>query len=152
MTRHLRLCGLALVTLVAAPAAAQTIDQLYEAAKAEGALVLYGGGPAAQYEPWAREFEQRFPGIKVTVKAGSSNVLADEIDRQIKAGALQVDLAALQTIQDYERWKAAGRLLPFKPDGFDKIDAEWKDKDGAYVGITVYCLSYGYNTEKVADA
>src|SRR5882672_1438112 len=90
-----RLAGLALATLVAAPAAAQTIDQLYEAARQEGALVLYGGGPAAQYEPWAREFERRFPGIKVTVKAGSSNVLADEIGRQIKAGALQVDLAAL---------------------------------------------------------
>src|SRR5262249_4016914 len=67
-----------------------------------------------------------------------------------KAGTLKVDLAALQTIQDYERWNRAGRLLRFKPDGFDKIDAEWKDKDGAYVGITVYGLSYGYNTAKVA--
>ena len=33
----------------------------------------------------------------------------------------------LQTVQDFERWKKAGVLLPFKPDGFDKIDAAWKD-------------------------
>ena len=57
------------------------------------------------YESWAREFEQRFPGIKVIVKAGSSNVLDEEIDAQMKAGHLQVDMAILQTIQDYKRWK-----------------------------------------------
>src|SRR3569833_3313761 len=135
--------AVALTALFTASATADTIDVLYAAAKKEGALVLYGGGPAAQYEPWAREFEQRFPGIKVTTKAGSSNVLAEEIDAQMKTRDLQVDLAALQTIQDYERWKKADALLPFKPDGFDKIDDEWKDKDGAYVGITVYGLTYG---------
>ena len=142
--------AVALTVFVCASARAETIDELYAAAKKEGALVLYGGGPAAQYEPWAREFEQRFPGIKVTTKAGSSNVLADEIDAQMKAHTLQVDLAALQTIQDYERWKKAGALLPFKPDGFDSVDDEWKDKDGAYVGITVYGLGYSYNTAKLA--
>jgi ABC-type Fe3+ transport system substrate-binding protein len=141
--------AVALTVALGTSVQAETLDELYAAAKKEGALVLYGGGPAAQYEPWAREFEQRFPGIKVTTKAGSSNVLADEIDAQMKARALQVDLAALQTIQDYERWKKRGVLLPFKPDGFDKVDDEWKDKDGAYVGITVYGLAYGYNTSKL---
>jgi ABC-type Fe3+ transport system substrate-binding protein len=142
--------ALALTCVLGALAQAETIDELYAAAKKEGALVLYGGGPAAQYEPWAREFEQRFPGIKVSTKAGSSNVLAAEIDAQMKALNLQVDMAALQTIQDYERWKKAGALLPFKPDGFDKVDDEWKDKDGAYVGISVYGLGYSYNTAKLA--
>jgi ABC-type Fe3+ transport system substrate-binding protein len=137
---------------LARAAATQSIEQLYEAAKKEGALVLYGGGPAMLYEAWAREFEQRFPGIKVTMKAGSSNVLADEIDAQMKDCKLQVDMATLQTIQDYERWKKAGVLLPFKPEGFDKIDDEWKDKDGSYVGITVHGLSYGYNTSKLPEA
>ena len=151
----MRRAGLACIAItlgvfVCASTKADTIDELYAAAKKEGALVLYGGGPAAQYEPWAREFEQRFPGIKVTTKAGSSNALADEINAQLQTHKLQVDLAALQTIQDYERWKKIGALLPFKPDGFDKVNDEWKDKDGAYVGITVYGLGYSYNTGKLA--
>jgi len=50
---------------VAAKANAQSIDDLYQAAKNEGALSLNGGGAADFYEPWVREFEQRFPGIKV---------------------------------------------------------------------------------------
>lgn len=137
---------------IAQAASAQGIEQFYEAAKKEGALVLYGGGPSTLYEPWAREFEQRFPGIKVTVKAGSSNVLDQEIDAQMKSGKLQVDMAVLQTIQDYERWKKAGVLLSFKPEGFDKVDDAWKDKDGAYVGITVNGLSYAYNSVKLPES
>lgn len=143
---------LALAALAVSPAAAQSTDQLYQAAKAEGALVLYGGGPTSWYEPWIKEFEQAYPGIKVTLKAGSSSVLADEIDAQSKAGKLEVDAAILQTVQDYVRWKAAGRLLAFKPDGFDKIDDAWKDGEGLYVGITVHGLVYSYNSEKLALA
>ena len=70
--RTIVVASLAAVGLAQA-AVAQGIEQLYEAAKKEGALVLYGGGPITLYEPWAHEFEQRFPGIKVTAKAGSSN-------------------------------------------------------------------------------
>jgi ABC-type glycerol-3-phosphate transport system substrate-binding protein len=57
-----------------------TIDQLYRAAKQEGALNLNGGGPAAPYERRAAEFEKRFPGIKVSVTGGFSNILAPKID------------------------------------------------------------------------
>src|SRR5262249_44781619 len=57
--------------------------------------------------------------------------------------------AMLQTVQDFERWKKAGALTPFKPDGFDKIDGGWKDSDGAYVGVYVNGLVYAYNPRKV---
>jgi ABC-type Fe3+ transport system substrate-binding protein len=127
-----------------------TIDQLYQAAKQEGELNLYGGGPAAPYERRAAEFEKRFPGIKVNVTGGFSNILAPKIDEQIHQGKLAVDLTIFQTLQDYVRWKKAGLLLPFKPDGFDQIDPSFKDADGAYFGVWVTGLSYAYNTEKLA--
>jgi ABC-type Fe3+ transport system substrate-binding protein len=144
--------GAAAAALIPGLSAAQTVDALYEAAKKEGAVVLVGGGPAPPYEKFAREFEQRFPGIKVTVSGGPSNVHAEEIDKQIAARALRIDLAMLQTVQDFERWKTAGALLPFKPEGFDKVDAAWKDADGAYVGVQVSGLVYGYNTQLVLAA
>ena len=46
---------------------AETLDQLYAKAKDEGALHIYGGGPARLYEGWVKEYEARFPGIKVTI-------------------------------------------------------------------------------------
>ena len=85
--RGLRLFGgLAFLASGSCPSAGETMDQLYQAAKAEGTVVLYGGGPATWYDPWVKKFEARFPGVKVVVRAGSSNVLADDIDAQIKAG------------------------------------------------------------------
>jgi ABC-type Fe3+ transport system substrate-binding protein len=140
----------AMAASVATAAEAQTLDQLYQAAKGEGALVLVGGGPAPPYERFAAEFQQRYPGIKVTVTGGPSNVHSAEIDKQRAAGALAIDLAMLQTVQDFERWKREGALTAFKPDGFDKIDDGWKDRDGAYVGVYVNGLLYAYNPQKVA--
>jgi ABC-type Fe3+ transport system substrate-binding protein len=108
-----------------------------------------GGGPAPPYEKFAKEFMQRYPGIAVTVSGGPSNVHAVEIDKQMAARALRIDLAMLQTVQDFERWKRAGALQPFKPDGFETIDEGWKDREGAYVGVYVNGLVYAYNPQKV---
>jgi len=96
---------------VAAKANAQSIDDLYQAAKKEGALSLNGGGAADFYEPWLREFEQRFPGIKVKLTADFSNILAPIIDREIAERKLSVDLTIFQTLQDYDRWKKQRMLM-----------------------------------------
>src|SRR5476649_2948246 len=116
---------------------AETIDELYAKAKDEKTLVLYGGGPVAPYEGWAREFEKRFPGITVSVTGGYSNVLNAKIEQQIADHRLEADLAIFQTVQDFVRWKQRGMLLRFKPDGFAAIPPAFKDKDGAYVAVSV---------------
>src|SRR5881392_1554897 len=109
------LLGLSAASLAAR---AQSADPVYAAAKAEGAFVLYVGGPTAPWEATARIFEQRYPGIKVSITGGFSNVLDKKIDQQIKDGKLEVDTAIFQTLQDFVRWKAEGQLLPYKPPGF----------------------------------
>ena len=40
----------------------------------------------------------------------------------------------------------------FKPDGFDKMDAAFKDAGGTYWATMVNVVPYMYNTEKVAAA
>ena len=62
---------------------AQALDGTYTKAKAEGAFVLYVGGPTAPWEAMARRFEERYGGIKVSVTGGFSNVLDKKIDQQI---------------------------------------------------------------------
>ena len=157
MTASTRRCvsTAALVVLALAstlPARAQTPDDIYAAAKSEGAFVLYVGGPTAPWEATARIFEQRYPGIKVAITGGFSNVLDKKIDQQIKDGKLEVDTAIFQTLQDFVRWKAEGQLLPYKPPGFDAIDQSFKDAEGAFYGVMVNAMPYMYNTEHVAAA
>jgi ABC-type Fe3+ transport system substrate-binding protein len=150
-SNRLAAAALAAATLTAAtaqPARAQLA--LYAKAKAEGAVTLYVGGPTAPWEATAKRFNERYPGIKFAISGGFSNVLDKKIDAQIADGKLEVDVAILQTIPDFVRWKADGRLMNFKPQGFDQIDGSFKDADGAYWATMVIAVPYMYNTEKVA--
>jgi ABC-type Fe3+ transport system substrate-binding protein len=132
-----------------ATAQAQSLDELYAKAKPEKSLVIYAGGPVSNYEPLAREFESRFPGLMVTIDGGFSNVLNQKIEQQFKDGKLEADMVLFQTAQDFVRWKGEGRMLAFKPDGFDAIDKSFKDPDGAFIVWSVGTLSYAYNTREV---
>ncbi len=133
-------------------ACAQTVEELYEKAKAEKTLVFYSGGPAAPHEARAKRFMEQFPGITVSVTGGFSNVLNADIEKQMAAGTLAVDMAFFQTVQDFVAWKKAGLLLPFRPDGYDKIDPRFRDKDGAFTTTSVVLLTCAYNTKLVAPA
>jgi ABC-type Fe3+ transport system substrate-binding protein len=153
----LRLAGVFLFVVGAALsgekfACAQTLDDLYAKARSEGAFAFYAGGPTAPWESRAKAFSEVYPGIKISIGGGFSNVLDKKIDQQIADRKLEVDAAILQTITDFARWKAAGRLLIFKPPGFDAMDASFKDVDGAFWAIAVNVVPYMYNTEKVPAA
>ena len=148
----LSLFGVSVMAFDTAPADAQPLDGIYQLAKAEGALTFYVGGPTAPWEARARVFEQRYPGIKISITGGFSNVLDKKIDEQLAAGNLQVDAAIFQTLNDFVRWKAEGRLLAYKPPGFEAIDASFKDTEGAFYGVQVIAMPYMYNTQHVKAA
>jgi ABC-type Fe3+ transport system substrate-binding protein len=135
--------------ICALPVRAQSLDALYEKAKNEGALVLYAGGPTAPWDAAAKDFSARYPGVAVSVTGGFSNVLDKKIDAQLAAGKLEVDLAVFQTLQDFVRWKQAGALLDFKPQGFDKIDASFSDPSASYAAVQVNAHAYAYNPNLV---
>jgi ABC-type Fe3+ transport system substrate-binding protein len=144
---RLAFIALAIVPLAAVPAAAETMDELYAKAKAEGAMSLWAAGPTAPHEGRAKAFEQRFPGIKVSITGGFSNVLNSRINQQLKDGKVEADLVIFQTIQDFVGWKKQGVLLNFKPEGFDQIYPEFRDPDGAFVAVAVNPIVYAYNTK-----
>ena len=79
-------------------------------------------------------------------------MLTPKIDKQISEGKLGVDVAVLQTLQDFARWKRAGQLLRFVPEGWETNDATYKDPDAEWVGITVNLIAYTYNSERVQPA
>jgi ABC-type Fe3+ transport system substrate-binding protein len=133
-------------------ARAESMDELYAKAKLEQTLVLYGAGPTGSHERWIKDFEQRFPGIKVALTGGLSNGLNRRIEQQLANKRMETDLAIFQTIQDFVRWKKAGALLLFKPEGSDAIDPAYKDEDGAFTAVSVNTVVYAYNTARVSAA
>jgi len=131
---------------------AQSMQELYEKAKQEKELVIYGGGPTSLYEVPARAFEQQYPGIKFTIHSGFSNVHNQKINAQLKNKSLDADLAILQTVSDFIQWKAENVLAAFKPNGWDSIEQTFKDSDGYYVGVFVTAVAYAYNPTLVKAA
>ncbi len=142
--------GAALSASCCAAASAETIDQIYAAAKAEKTLVLWGAGPSAGYEAAARAFEQQYPGITVTLMGGFSNVLNAKIEEQLSAKKVETDLLVFQTVQDFVGWNRRGLLMRFKPEGFETIGPGAKDPDGAWIAVNANPLFYGYNTDGLA--
>jgi ABC-type Fe3+ transport system substrate-binding protein len=143
---------LALLVGVAAQARAETMDELYEKAKLEKTLTFYGAGPAGSHDRWLRDFQQKYPGITIAFTGGLSNGLNQKIEQQLAAKKIETDLAIFQTIQDFAKWKKAGALLLFKPEGTDVIDPAYRDEDGAFTAVSVNTVVYAYNTELVPAA
>jgi ABC-type Fe3+ transport system substrate-binding protein len=153
MSIHLRAAALAAgaVVCLSAPVAADIdMKALHEAAKKEGALALYGGGPRGPYMARAARFEAAFPGIKVEFVNGPSNVLSERINKARAEGKPHADVAALQTIQDFVNWKAAAQLTPFKPDAWDAIPDSFKDKDGHFTGHSLIMIAYAHRPDLVS--
>jgi ABC-type Fe3+ transport system substrate-binding protein len=132
-----------------APAFAQAVGQLYALAKDERTCVVWASGPPALYDRAKLEFEKKFPGVTVSFTGGLSNVLNAGIEQQLRSGSVETDVAILQTVQDFVRWNRRGLLLPFKPEGFDKISAYAKDSSGAWIAVNTNPMFYSYNSELV---
>lgn len=131
----------------------KTIEQLYQDALAEGGkLTLYAGGDAPDtYSYNEAAFKKRFPGMETTIKVDLSKYHDVVIDEQLAKGELVPDMVYLQTLHTFDRWKSEGHLLRYKPLAWDQIYPEFKDPDGAFVGLEVSAFSNLVNIKKVPE-
>lgn len=118
----------------------RTLDEIYAAAKKEGGVltVLSGGDEIKQGTSTIAAWEARFPDVKLNLTVDVSKYHDSRIDRQFeKTGSDGADVAMLQTLHDFKRWKEAGRLLPYKVANWEEIYSSLKDPSGAFVAISI---------------
>ena len=132
----------------------RSLEELHKAALAEGAdLIVYAGGDLPNGQAANEQaFKARFPGMNIRILVDFSKYHDARIDNQLARGKLECDVAHLQTLHDFDRWKAEGRLLLYKPLGWDQVYADFRDPDGAYVAVNVFCFSNIINTRLVPEA
>lgn len=126
----------------------RSLAELYAAAQAEGGtLTVYAGGDfAAQQDGTAKAFRAAFPKIDFQVVVDYSKYHNVRIDRQLRDGALVPDVTHLQTTFDFDRWKAQGVLMPYRPAGFAQVYEGFKDPDAHFVAIGTFAFSYMHAT------
>lgn len=132
----------------------KTLDELYKTALAQGAdLIVYAGGDLPNAQAAVEQaFKTRFPGMNIRILVDLSKYHDARIDNQLARGKLECDVAHLQTLHDYDRWKAEGHLLLYKPLGWEHVYPDFRDPDGAYVAVNVFCFSNIINTKLVPEA
>jgi ABC-type Fe3+ transport system substrate-binding protein len=147
--------GLALagpLALAAGTGARAQDDGLYAAARSEGALTMYTGGASSNSTSLIKAFNERYPGIDVSVIGAYSNVNDVKIDAQLRDRNVSADIVSFQTVQDFVRWNAAGQLLPYRFPGIEMFDPHYMDANGAFTATNLNPLTYAYNTKLVAPA
>ena len=131
----------------------RSLDEIYEAAVADGGkLVVYAGGDTADSNAAVEKaFKERFPKVDIKIFTDLSKYHDMRIDQQLSVGRLECDVAHLQTMHDFDRWKVMGVLAPYKPLGWDAVYPEFKDPDGAFTAIKVFSFSNVVNSALADD-
>ncbi|MFC4455183.1 ABC transporter substrate-binding protein [Deinococcus sonorensis] len=120
-----------------------TLPELYQAALKEGGTlqVLAGGDELNQQDGTVQAFKAAFPGVNVNIRVDLSKYHEGRIDQQLASKNVYTDVAMLQTLHDFDRWKAEGALQPYKPVGWNHVAPKFKDADGAYTGMLIFSFS-----------
>src|SRR5260221_5496495 len=108
------------------------LDALYAQAAVEGEVSAYLQGPPQVYAGFVREFEAKYPKVKVRITPGRYDLMP-KIDAQIAAGRMDADLAILQTTQDYVRWRRQGAMHKLTPPRIGPIRTTLKDPEAHYL-------------------
>ena len=130
------------------------LDELYREAKAEGGrLVVYAGGDLPNGgAPTEQAFKRRFPDLNIRVVVDLSKYHDARIDQQLARGRLECDVAHLQTLHDFDRWKSQGVLLAYKPLGWEAVYSQFKDPDGSFTAIAIVAFGNFVNTTLIPES
>ena len=114
----------------------RSLDEIYHAALKESRTlkVAWGGDIHTSSSHLITSFHALFPGIHLNVTSD----LSKNLDTSSSDFA---DVAVLQSIHDFSKWKDQGLLLNYKVSQWDDIYPQFVDPDGAFTGL--YILSLG---------
>jgi iron(III) transport system substrate-binding protein len=146
----LRLLPCLAVVALAAPAAAQDAVDM-AAAKREGKVSWYTSTPVEAAQKIAKLFEDE-SGIKVQLFRSGGSAILRRFMQEYEAKRIATDVLTTSDPAASASLARKGVFVPFKPAHFDKIPAEAKDKDGAYIAQRLNMLGIFVRGDKVPAA
>lgn len=135
----------------------EELQQLHADAKKELAatgekLVVWAGGDAPhQQDTLIEQFTKRFPGVPLDLRVDLSKYHNIKVYQGILDGCLEPDVVMLQTMNDFENWKAMGVLEPFIPQSFPSLIPGYSDEAGAYLGVFIFSFVPQYAKRGVCE-
>ncbi|MBI4011072.1 MAG: ABC transporter substrate-binding protein [Candidatus Rokubacteria bacterium] len=130
---------LALVLLLAGPAAAQ------------GTLTLYTSESLDKVNEMKTDFEKRQPGTTVNIYRSGTQVVIGKLQAEIQAGAVQADLVWMADIDFFAQLGRKNLLLPYNPPEADRAPAKFRYEGGRYHEVRLIFNTVGFNTLRLKE-
>lgn len=138
------LVGTMILSLLAAGCGGQkTAEKKTDTPKLTGKVVVYMPSPAGLTDKLCADFEKK-TGVKVEKFQGTTGKIMARLEAE-KANPV-ADVVVLASWADGLNMKNAGKLLSYRPEGTDKLNPAWIDKDNTIVGTSASAVGVIYNT------
>jgi iron(III) transport system substrate-binding protein len=146
--------ALGFAAFVGATAAAQSNEELYAAAKAEGVVEFAGAMKQKETQEILKAFEKRYPGIRVTYTRRATEPMVQLIEANRLAKRNAFDLINVTEPGDLVRWKKEGFIAKAEVPEVDQLLPDTYDPDHTFyaIGVTPMVAIYNVNKLKPADA
>jgi iron(III) transport system substrate-binding protein len=129
------------------PSFASDVD--VAAAKKEGKVVWYTSTPIETAQKLTKLFEDQ-SGIKVEMFRSGGSAILRRFMQETRAGRTAVDVMTTSDPAATAALARKGTFVAFKPDNFDKVVEEGRDKDGYYVAQRLNLMTIYARSDKVA--
>lgn len=115
-----------------------------EKAKTEGELMLYGTMQIVHMQTVIKNFEEKYPFIKVSYYRAGGDKLAQKIAAEVRAGVHLADVYQISGAESFQL-KKSGFFRHYESPERKHIRDIYKDKDGHWTGIYANLELIGYN-------
>ena len=146
------LCGLTLTVSQPAFGQSSAPDRAdADAARREGTVSWYTSTPVAQAQALANRFEQQ-TGIKVQLLRTGGQAVLRRLQQEMSAGRPGADVMTMSDAGAANALTKQDVLVPFRPEGFDKVLAGAKEPQGRWIAQRLSLVGMPIRTDKVAEA
>jgi iron(III) transport system substrate-binding protein len=149
MMKHTLLAALALLAFAATPVRAQSTDELYAAAKKEGVVAFGGALKQKETEQILKDFQKRYPGIRVTYTRRATAPMVQLIEADRIAKRISLDVINLTEPAEMVRYKKEGFIANFDAAPANDLLPGTFDAGGTFYSVGVTPMYGIYNTDKL---
>ena len=136
--------------LLAVPPAKAADQADRAAAVKEGNVNWYTSTPFPLVQVLADRFTAD-TGVKVTLLRSGGEAVLRRFLQEYQAGQAGADVITMSDFGAATGLARNGVFVPFRPDGFDKVVDDAKDKDGAWIAQRVHLIGMPVRTDLMAE-
>jgi iron(III) transport system substrate-binding protein len=131
---------------------AHAVDNVtLEAAKKEGAVVIYSPAPAEMLDELTKAFNVKYPSIKAEYYRANSAQVYQRLLAEIAADRVNGDVIHVSDPATIQELNQAGGLQPYDSPEYQAYDPKYVAKDKAWFVARAHFLNIGYNPTIVPE-